>query len=135
MGAIHKHSLNANSPIWSYPTVLLSHYSTDASAGITKQVLVGINEGAADFIIRYFIIPPRGKSAFDQHRHQHGVVITHGTGKVLLGKNWHEIGVGDTVFIDTDEIHQLEATGGGPLGFICVIPRWAESDSCAVPIK
>jgi quercetin dioxygenase-like cupin family protein len=135
MGAIHKQSSGANSPVWSYPTVSLTDYSTAASAGITKQVLLGVTEGAADFIVRYFTIPPGGKSAFDQHRHQHGVVITHGTGRVLLGEQWHEVGLGDTVFIDTDEIHQLEATGAAPLGFICVIPRWAESDSCAVSTK
>jgi quercetin dioxygenase-like cupin family protein len=133
MGVIHKQSSDANLPIWSYPTVPLSRYSSDASAGITKQVLVGIGEGAAEFIIRYFTIPPGGKSAFDQHRHQHGVVITHGTGRVLLGEKWHDLGTGDAVFIDADETHQLEATGNGQLGFICVIPRWAESDSCAVP--
>jgi quercetin dioxygenase-like cupin family protein len=135
MGAINKQSLGANSPIWSYPTVPLSDYSTEASAGITKQVLVGMTEGAVDFIVRYFTIPPGGKSAFDRHRHQHGVVITHGTGRVLLGEKWHDLSVGDAVFIDADEIHQLEATGAAPLGFICVIPRWAESDSFAVSRK
>lgn len=135
MGAIHKQSAGVNSPFWSYPTVPLSDYSTAASAGITKQVLTGIAEGAADFIVRYFTIPPGGKSAFDRHRHQHGVVITHGTGRVLLGEQWHDLSAGDAVFIDTDEIHQLEATGAAPLGFICVIPRWAEGDSCAVSAK
>lgn len=132
MGAIHRQSAGANSPIWSYPTVASSDYSTQASAGITKHVLLGASEGAADFIVRYFTIPPGGKSALDQHRHQHGVVITQGTGRVLVGAQWHEVGVGDAVFIDRDETHQLEATGAVPLGFICVIPRWAEGDSCAV---
>jgi len=135
MGAIHKQSSGVNSSIWSYPTVSLTDYSTAASPGITKQVLLGVPEGVGDFIVRYFTMPPGGKSAFDKHRHQHGVVITHGTGKVLLGEQWHEVGVGDAVFIDTDEIHQLEATGADPLGFICVIPQWAESDSCAVGVK
>jgi quercetin dioxygenase-like cupin family protein len=135
MGAIHKQSSEADSPVWSYPAVPLSRYSTDASPGVTKQVLLGMTEGATDFIVRYFTIPPGGKSAFDRHRHQHGVVITHGTGRVLLGKDWHEVGAGDAVFIDTDETHQLEATGTRPLGFICVIPRWAENDSCAAPMK
>jgi quercetin dioxygenase-like cupin family protein len=135
MGVIHKQSSEANALIWSYPTVPLSHYSTDASPGITKQVLMGITEGAADFIIRYFTIPPGGKSAFDQHRHQHGVVITHGTGRVLLGEKWHDVSAGDAVFINADETHQLEATGTAQLGFVCVIPRWAEGDSCAVSVK
>jgi quercetin dioxygenase-like cupin family protein len=135
MGTIHKQFSGVDSPIWSYPTVPLTDYSTAASAGITKQVLLGVTEGTVDFIVRYFTIPPGGKSAFDQHRHQHGVVITHGNGRVLLGERWHDISVGDSVFIDADEIHQLEATGETQLGFICVIPRWAEIDSCAVSVK
>ena len=57
MGAIHKQTSGATSPVWSYPTVSLTDYSTAASAGITKQVLLGVTEGAADFIVRY----PRNK--------------------------------------------------------------------------
>ena len=120
MGAIHRQTSDAASPRWAYPTVPLTDYSTAASPGVTKQVLLGEAEGAADFIVRYFTLPPGGRSAYDQHRHQHGVVVTHGTGRVLLGSEWHAIGVGDAVFIDTDEIHQLEATGEA---------RWASSAS------
>jgi len=133
MGIIRTQSSDSRSPTWSYPAVPLAEYSSAASAGVTKQVLLGMAEGTTDFIVRYFTIPPGGSSALDRHRHQHGVVITHGNGKVLLGDKWHAIGVGDAVFTDTDEIHQFEATGTSPLGFICVIPRWAENDSCAVP--
>ena len=135
MGTIHRQSFEITSRTWSYPTVPVTEYRTDASPGITKQVLLGTAEGVTDFIVRYFTIPPGGKSAIDQHRHQHGVVITHGTGRVLLGEQWHDIKVGDAVFTSTDEIHQFEAIGTTPLGFICVIPLWAESDSCAVPMK
>jgi quercetin dioxygenase-like cupin family protein len=135
MGTIHKQFSETTSAIWSYPSAPLTDYRTDASAAITKQVLLGMAEGATDFIVRYFTIPPGGKSALDQHQHQHGVVITHGTGSVLLGEQWHPVSVGDAVFTDTNEIHQFEATGATPLGFICVIPRWAENDACAVPMK
>lgn len=134
MGAIHRQTSETAALRWSYPPVPLTDYSTAASPGVTKQVLLGETEGAADFIVRYFTLPPGGRSAYDRHRHQHGVVVTHGTGRVLLGEQWHEIGVGDAVFIEGDET-QLEATGPTPLGFICVIPRWAEADACAVPGK
>ena len=86
MGTIHRQTSDAASPRWSYPTVPLTDYSTAASPGVTKQVLLGEAEGAADFIVRYFTLPPGGRSAYDQHRHQHGVVVTHGTGRVLLGE-------------------------------------------------
>lgn len=135
MGAIHKQSSGSTAQNWSYPTVPLTEYSGDASAGITKQVLLGVTEGATDFIVRYFTIPPGGKSALDQHRHQHGVVIVQGRGRVLLGAQWHDLGVGDAVFTDTDEVHQFEAAGDAPLGFICVIPRWAESEIPPAPFQ
>lgn len=133
MGTIHKQEGNAGSPAWKYPTVPMTEYRTDASAGITKQVLIGKDEGAADFIVRYFTIPRGGKSALDQHAHQHGVVVVQGRGRVLLGEQWHFIETGDAVFTSTDEVHQFEAVGSVPLGFIWVIPSWAEADSCAIP--
>lgn len=135
MGTIHKQSSAGAAPVWSYPSVPVTEYRTDASAGITKQVLLGMAEGCGDFMVRYFTIPPGGKSALDRHEHQHGVVVTHGAGRVLLGDEWHALGAGDAVFTDTNEVHRFEATGTQPLGFICVIPRWAENDSCAVPAR
>lgn len=47
MGTIHKQFSETTSPVWSYPTVALTDYRTDASPGITKQVLPGAAEGAA----------------------------------------------------------------------------------------
>jgi len=41
------------------------------------------------------------------------------------------IGVGDAVFIEPNEQHQFEALGDEPLGFICVIPKWAKSQATA----
>lgn len=126
MGAIHRQTTNANQQTWNYPDVPIREYRSDVSKGVTKQVLVGTEHGASDFIVRYFTVAPGGHTAFDQHEHQHGVVIVQGKGRVLLGEAWHEIGVGDSVFTDTNEVHQFEAAGDQPLGFICVIPTWAE---------
>jgi quercetin dioxygenase-like cupin family protein len=135
MGTVHRQSSATASVHWSYPDVPLTDYRSDASPGITKQVLVGLAEGASDFVVRYFTIPSGGRSALDQHDHQHGVVITHGHGRVLLGTEWHVIGPGDAVFTDSNEIHQLEASPTDTLGFICVIPRWAEEDPRAIPAR
>jgi quercetin dioxygenase-like cupin family protein len=126
MGAIHRQTTDASKQTWIYRDVPLREYSGLASTGVTKQVLVGSDEGASDFVVRYFTVPPGGHTALDQHEHQHGVVIVQGKGRVLLGNEWHEIGAGDSVFTDTNEVHQFEAAGDQPLGFVCVIPTWAE---------
>jgi quercetin dioxygenase-like cupin family protein len=133
MGTIHKQIAGVAPTTWTYPDVPVTEYRSDASVGITKQVLVGMTEGSTEFIVRYLTIPPGEKSALDQHPHQHGVVITQGNGRVLLGDQWHDIHVGDSVFTDTNETHQFEAVGNESLGFICVIPTWAEADVCVVP--
>ena len=44
----------------------------------------------------------------------------------MLNDTWHELNTGDSIFTDSNEIHQFEAVGNEPLGVICVIPTWAE---------
>ena len=127
MGVVHRQTA-PEGVTWDYATVGVKAYSEgSASAGATRRILVGQNEGAGDFIIRYFTLPAGGHSSHEHHPHQHGVVVVHGSGRVLLGETWTEIGVGDVVFIEPDEVHQLEASPDGPLGFICVIPAWAKA--------
>jgi quercetin dioxygenase-like cupin family protein len=127
MGVVHRQATGPESATWNYATVAVKEYSEgNASNGSTRRILIGRDEGADDFIVRYFTIPPGGHSSLEHHRHQHGVVIVQGRGKVLLSDRWTEIAVGDAVFIDPDEVHQFQSAADGPLGFICVIPAWAK---------
>jgi quercetin dioxygenase-like cupin family protein len=127
MGVIHRQSAPEGAT-WDYATVGVKAYSEgSASAGATRRILIGQGEGADDFVVRYFTLPPGGHSSHEHHRHQHGVIVVHGSGRVLLGDTWSAIGVGDAVFIEPDEVHQLQADSSGPLGFICVIPAWAKA--------
>jgi quercetin dioxygenase-like cupin family protein len=128
VGVVHRQTAATEGGVtWDYSTVAIKEYSEgNASAGATRRILIGRDEGAEDFIVRYFTIPPGGHSSLEHHRHQHGVVIVQGRGRVLLGESWSEIGPGDAVFIAPDEVHQLQAADDQPLGFICVIPAWAK---------
>lgn len=128
MGTIHRQSNGADAFTWNYASVPVKEYSEgNASLGATRRILIGQQEGAGDFVVRYFTLPPGGQSSLEHHRHQHGVVVVQGQGRVLLGDEWSEIGVGDAVFIAPDEQHQLQAADDQPLGFICVIPAWAKA--------
>lgn len=127
MGRIHRQTGGPDAATWDYATVAVKEYAEgNASCGSTRRILIGQDEGADDFIVRYFTIPAGGHSSLEHHRHQHGVIIVNGSGRVLLGEEWHPIGVGDAVFIAPDELHQLHADEQQPLGFICVIPAWAK---------
>ena len=132
MGTIHHQVASSDAESWDFERVPVKEYTSgDATAGATRRVLIGRDEGAEDFIIRYFTIPAGGHSAFENHPHQHGVVITHGCGRVLLGDTWSAVSPGDAVFVEPNEQHQFEALSDTPLGFICVIPKWAKGQ--AVP--
>jgi quercetin dioxygenase-like cupin family protein len=126
MGSIHRQVASADAPTWEYEGVPTRQYRSEAAPGVIRRVLVGAEDGAKDFFVRYFTVPAGGHTAYDQHEHQHGVVVVQGRGRVLLGDTWHDIAVGDSVFTDTNEIHQFEAAPDAPLAFVCVIPSWAE---------
>ena len=97
-------------------------YDDPAVAGVEKHELIGPSEGAADYRVRYFHVPAGGRTARECHPHDHGVVIVSGHAFVTLGEERHEVGPGDVVYVEGDELHCFEAGGGEPLGFICVVP-------------
>jgi len=52
----------------------------------------------------------------------HQVYVLRGRGKVLLGKEYHDIAEGDVIYIPPNEQHELRAAQDEVLGFICVAP-------------
>ena len=118
MGTVHRQR-PAPDGTWDYASAPAVAYT----AGATRRVLVGKAEGERDFAVRYFTIPAGGASRLESHAHPHGVVVTHGGGRVLLGESWHDLGVGDAVYVEPHERHQFVAGPSAPLGFVCVIPN------------
>jgi quercetin dioxygenase-like cupin family protein len=121
MGTVHSQKPLPDGT-WDYASVIPHVYEGGAAPGAVRRILIGRDEGATDFVVRYFTIPPGGHSSHESHAHPHAVVIVQGGGTVLLNDSWHAVNVGDAVFIEPDEIHQFKAHADQPLGFICVIP-------------
>jgi quercetin dioxygenase-like cupin family protein len=117
MGVIHRRTNDG--PVWDWEGVTTHQYTSNNA---TKQVLIGHADGAHNFEVRYFTIPPRGFSSLDQHEHDHGVIILHGTARVMLGERFEEVGPGDVVYIPGMERHQFENLTDGPFTFLCIIP-------------
>ncbi len=92
------------------------------AVGATGKVLVGPEDGAPNFRIRYFRIESGGYSSLERHPHDHGVFILYGQARVRLGSEEMEVGPRDVVYVPGNELHQFQAIGDGPLGFLCVIP-------------
>lgn len=96
-------------------------YEDPSLAGVVKHELIGAAEGASQYRVRYFEVPPGGQTARERHTHDHGVMIVTGRARVTLGDESHEVGEGDVVYVAGDELHCFEAVGDGPLGFVCVV--------------
>jgi quercetin dioxygenase-like cupin family protein len=84
-----------------------------ASEGSCRHVIIGPTDGAHNFAMRYFEIPPGGQSSFEDHLHDQGVMIMKGRARVLLGWEIHEVGPGDVIYIPQQEQHQFESIRTG----------------------
>lgn len=120
MGAVHRFIGQGDQFEWE--GVRETHYDAPDVVGVVKRVLIGPADGASNFRVRYFRVEPGGHTSLDQHAHDHGVLILHGSASVLLGQQELTLGPWDVVHVPGDEIHQFRALGTEPLGFICVVP-------------
>lgn len=117
MGVIHKRQNDG--PDYRWDGVDVYQYNSNNA---TKQVLIGRPDGAANFEVRFFTIPPNGTSSLDHHAHEHGVLVMHGRAKVMLGEEYDEVQAGDVVYIDSWEKHQFVNLTDEPFTFLCIIP-------------
>lgn len=99
-------------------------YSSDPK--FEKHILVGPNDGAPTFVIRYFQLPKGGSSPLHQHPHEHGVMILHGHGQVTINEESHDLSPNDVVFISGGDLHQFRNMTDDPFGFFCTIPTYGE---------
>lgn len=125
MSIVHKFSGDPNQEIYSWEGVK-SIQSTNPMSLFTKSVLVGSDDDAPTFAIRYFQLPIEGASPLHQHPHEHGVIILHGNAQLRINDNYYDLSALDSVFITGEELHQFKNTGEETLGFICVVPKYGE---------
>jgi ribulose-bisphosphate carboxylase large chain len=86
------------------------------------------------FHVRYFEISPGGFTSLEHHGHEHVVVVLRGTGEVRLGAALYPVGVGDTVYIAPQAVHQLRNPSAvEPFGFLCVVDAQRDAPVLDVP--
>jgi quercetin dioxygenase-like cupin family protein len=117
MGSVHRRRRDG-----SWEGVAARAYDEPNLIGVEKHELIGPEDGAGNYRLRYFHVPAGGRTALERHPHDHGVMIERGRARVTLGDDRHELGPGDVVYVAGGELHCFEALGDEPLGFICVAP-------------
>jgi quercetin dioxygenase-like cupin family protein len=121
MSAVHRFTGNPSEGTYTWEDIEPKEYNNENVQGVLKHVLIGPDDNAPNFIIRYFHVPVGQSTAYDQHPHEHGVVILHGKAKVQINDDFYEAGPLDSIFISGSDIHQFTNIGDSPMGFICVI--------------
>jgi len=112
-------------------------YKTEGShfKWITRQTLLGEGHGeeALGFLTRYFEVRPGGHSSLERHQHPHAVMVVRGTGQVLLDQEVQPVAPMDCVYVAPGTVHQFQATGDEPLGFLCVVDRQRDRPTLVDP--
>jgi quercetin dioxygenase-like cupin family protein len=122
MAVLHRYQPGADGPAWADVPIRAYGPENSTARDATRQVLIGPDEDAPHFHLRYFRVAPGGYTSLDRHAHDHGVYVLHGHARVRLGDTEECIGPGDLLYIPGDEVHQFHTDGPEPFGFLCVVP-------------
>ncbi len=118
MGIIHHFTGNKNT--WSWDGVPLHDYGKERP-GVTVQRFISRQDNSKNMELRYFEISPGKSTNFEKHNYEHTVLVLKGKGSVQLGKKIHHIDFGDSILIESNEVHRLIADSVEPLGFMCAV--------------
>lgn len=100
----------------------------DGVEGVTKQVPVGVADGAPNFSMRVFTLSPGGHTPYHNHPWEHENYILSGAGVIIDGDgNQHELKAGDFAMVSPNEQHQFRnPSDSEPFQFICLVPKERE---------
>ena len=90
---------------------------------VTKQVLLGPDDGAPNFTMRRFIVEPSGFTFYHTHDFEHEVYILAGEGIVRTKDAELKIKKDMAILVIPNEIHQFINNGNEDLVFLCIIPN------------
>lgn len=94
-----------------------------AVKGVTKQVLIGPDQGWDDYVMRMFTLEPGGFAPRHSHDWQHILYIVEGNGILFLDGNEFPLIPGSTAYVPENSEHQILNNGADKFVFICIVPE------------
>jgi quercetin dioxygenase-like cupin family protein len=89
---------------------------------VTRQVLIGPEDGSSNIIMRYYKVLPGGNTPFHSHDFEHVVRVEKGRGFVVDSSGQEiPISPGHSIFIAAGEKHQFKNPNEEPFEFLCTI--------------
>lgn len=100
----------------------------NGAKGARMRMLIGPEDGAANFHMRHFEVEVGGCTPHHQHPYEHEILVLKGTGIAVSEQGDRPFKPHDVIFVPANEMHQFRNTGSEPCEFICLIPA---SENCA----
>ncbi len=102
-------------------------HTTSGYEGVTKQVVIGPDDGSDEIVLRYFRLAPGGSSPHHPHDWPHLVKVEVGNGVAVdADGNRTPVQAGDYVYVPDGEVHHFEAVDAPSFEFICIVPSRGE---------
>ena len=93
-----------------------------AGTATEMQVLLGPEQGAANFVMRRFTMGSGGGMPLHTNDVEHEQYVLRGKAKVRVGERVHDVGPEHTLFIPAGAQHSYEVVEA-PFEFLCVVPN------------
>ncbi len=90
---------------------------------VTKQILVGPEEGWEGYVMRLFTLEPTGAAPRHSHDWPHIVYVLEGEGNLFLEGVDYPLTAGSVAYVPTESDHQISNRGAGRFVFICIVPE------------
>jgi len=90
---------------------------------ITKQILVGPEQGWDDYVMRLFTLEKDGKAPHHSHPWPHIMFAVEGSGNLYLEGQNHPLKPGSVAYVPDNADHQVSNAGEQQFVFICIVPK------------
>ena len=106
-----------------YPYTDVESAQVEGSPGVSIRWVIGENVDAPNFAMRIIDIDPGSSTEYHQHAWEHEVFVLDGSTTVTHKDGKTEVGQGDCVYVEPNEIHNFTNNGNAIARIICVIPN------------
>ena len=93
---------------------------------ITKQILVGPEQGWKDHVMRMFTLEKGGAAPRHSHPWQHIIYVVEGVGNLFMDGTDYPLKAGSVAYVPSDILHQVSNAGEQRFVFICIVPEYGD---------
>ncbi|WP_320129123.1 cupin domain-containing protein [uncultured Sphaerochaeta sp.] len=93
---------------------------------VTKQVLVGPDQGWKDHVLRMFTLGKGGFAPLHSHPWEHIIYAVEGKGTLFMDGKEYPLTPGSTAYINANLQHQVLNAGDQNFVFLCIVPEFGD---------